>query len=420
MDAFERLWIWQEPDLQGQLPWYRQVAANRMPAKFRIAQSIPVAADLQAATEAQLWEALDAATPRFLERWERIRSGIDALPASPPPHPNLLELCGELSQRMLQHCTFCRWQCGVDRSRGTKFGTCKLAGESRVSSYFHHPGEELIYRGRQGSGTIFFTSCNMRCAFCQNGDISTDKDNGMVVSPRTLATMAWLLRIEGCHNINWVGGEVTIHLHTIVAAIALLADLSPTEQDLRAALPVKADYFRARFRPDPATALYQGAFNAPLLWNSNFFMSEPTMKILRLLIDVWLPDLKFGPGKCAVALARTPWYWETVTGNIRQIYEWGEDFTIRHLVMPEHVECCTRPVLEWIAATVPDVPVNIMDQYHPDNYCDPHSAKYDRKYAPIARRPTAHEIRRAFGYARELGLRFEALSYEKNTTGIRL
>jgi hyaluronate lyase len=73
---------------------------------------------------------------------------------------------------------------------------------------FHeaHPGEELVYRGTQGSGTIFFTSCNMRCSFCQNGDISTDKDNGEEVSARTLAAMAWQLRMEGCHNVNWVGG----------------------------------------------------------------------------------------------------------------------------------------------------------------------------------------------------------------------
>jgi uncharacterized Fe-S radical SAM superfamily protein PflX len=87
------------------------------------------------------------------------------------------------------------------------------------------------------AGTIFFTSCNMRCAFCQNGDISTDKDNGEETDPRTLAAMAWTLRREGCHNINWVGGEVVIHLHAIVDAIALLGrDFSPiaTRVDARA------------------------------------------------------------------------------------------------------------------------------------------------------------------------------------------
>jgi putative pyruvate formate lyase activating enzyme len=73
-----------------------------------------------------------------------------------------------------------------------------------------------------GSGTIFFTSCNMRCSFCQNGDISTDKNNGIPITPNLLALMIWQLRMEGCHNINWVGGDPTIHLHTIVQAISIL------------------------------------------------------------------------------------------------------------------------------------------------------------------------------------------------------
>jgi putative pyruvate formate lyase activating enzyme len=419
MGDFERLEIWQEADLCGKLTWYRQVSANQKPAKFRIARHIPVEISLEKASEEALWEALEAKTSVFLDWWKKIRHSHSDLLGSPPLQPNLVDLCRELTQRMLRHCNFCQWHCQVDRSQGTKFGTCKLDETSRVSTYFHHPGEELIYRGRQGSGTIFFTSCNMRCAFCQNGDISTDKDNGVVVSPRTLATMAWLLRMEGCHNINWVGGEVTIHLHTIVEAISLLADLHPTDQNLQAALRVKHDgYTQLRYHPDHA--LYQGVWNAPLLWNSNFFMSAPTMKILRVLMDVWLPDLKFGPGKCAVTLSRTPWYWETVTSNMQMLYAWGEDFTIRHLVMPNHMECCTRPVLEWIADTMPEVPVNIMDQYHPDNLCDPWSANYNPKYAALSRRPTSQEIRQAFRYAKELGLHFETLSYEKNTTGLRL
>src|SRR5262249_21393667 len=157
--------------------------------------------------------------------------------------------------------------------------------------------------------------CNMRCAFCQNGDISTDKDNGSDTDARTLAAMAWLLRMEGCHNVNWVGGEVTIHLHTILDAIGLLADGAvPSRAELRRALPVKADPFLLETRPDLAT--YEGAFNAPMLWNSNFFMSPEAMKLLRLVTDVWLPDFKFGPGRCAITLARTPRYWETVTANL--------------------------------------------------------------------------------------------------------
>src|SRR5262249_6015148 len=113
---------------------------------------------------------------------QAIRAGA-SLP-QPTDGASLLELCRELAYRTLAHCNFCPWNCRVDRMTGAKFGACKLASGSRVSSHFHHTGEELFYRGTQGSGTIFFTSCNMRCAFCQNGDISTDKDNGEETEPR--------------------------------------------------------------------------------------------------------------------------------------------------------------------------------------------------------------------------------------------
>jgi putative pyruvate formate lyase activating enzyme len=418
MTDLSSIGIWREPDLKGLMPWYRAVADNRAPAKFRIARRVPVAIALDAPEE-ELWAELDAKMPAFLELWNGIRSGRGELPTGPNAAVNLVDLARELAYRMLAHCNFCRYDCRVDRIRGEKFGTCRLGADSRVSTYFHHFGEELVYRGTAGSGTIFFTSCNMRCAFCQNGDISTDKDNGRVVSPRTLATMAWLLRMEGCHNINWVGGDPTIHLHTIIHAISLLEDLKPSEGDLAAALPAKADYHFG-FRLNPRLAHYDGAFNAPMLWNSNFFMTAPAMKLLRIVMDVWLPDFKFGPERCAPLLSKTPFYWETVTENLRLIYSWGEDFTIRHLVMPNHVECCTAPVLKWVAENMPDAPVNIMDQYHPDNFCDPGHAKFNEKYRDLARRATREEIRQALRYGKELGIRFESLSYEKNATGLRL
>jgi putative pyruvate formate lyase activating enzyme len=185
---------------------------------------------------------------------------------------------------------------------------------------------------------------------------------------------------------------VVIHLHAIVDAIALLGrDFAPTHAELRRARRTKADrYFR--FDAVPDKAVYEGKFNAPMLWNSNFFMTIESMKILRVLTDVWLPDFKFGPGRCAMTLAKTPWYWETVTKNLALIAEWGEDFSIRHLVMPNHIACCTYPVLEWIAEYVSAAPVNVMAQFHPDNFCDPTSHKYRKKYADIALRPTHAEL----------------------------
>jgi putative pyruvate formate lyase activating enzyme len=224
--------------------------------------------------------------------------------------------------------------------------------------------------------------------------------------------MAWTLRREGCHNINWVGGEVVIHLHAIVDAITLLGrDFTPTQADLKHARKTKADPF-FWFDEVPGDATYKGKFNAPMLWNSNFFMTLESMKILRVLTDVWLPDFKFGPGRCAMTLAKTPWYWETVTRNIALLADWGEDFSIRHLVMPNHVECCTYPVLQWIAERVPAAPVSVMAQFHPDNFCDPASAKYRDKYAEIARRPTQTELKHSWRRARELDLKFETATFE--------
>jgi putative pyruvate formate lyase activating enzyme len=412
MTDLERLWVWRDPGLARSLDWYAAVAANRRPAKFRIAAAIPTSLGLAGAPEPALWEELERLTPVFLSCWAGGRDEGAAL-APRAADASLLDLCRELAWQMLGHCNFCRWDCRVDRRQGGKTGACKLGSATRVSSHFHHPGEELVYRGIDGSGTIFFTSCNMRCAFCQNGDISTDKDNGEIVDARTLATMAWLLRMEACHNVNWVGGDPTIHLHTIVAAIALLAHgFTPSPAELNRAFATKSDRMHW-FERSASRATYAGAFNVPMLWNSNFFMTPETMQILRLLMDVWLPDFKFGPGRCAMNLAKTPWYWETVTGNLALIRGWGENFTIRHLVMPNHVECCTFPILDWVAEHMPEVPINIMDQYHPDNFCDPHSAKYRSQYADLARRPTTVELRKAYAHAEMLNLQFETITFEK-------
>jgi putative pyruvate formate lyase activating enzyme len=407
--AFEDLWIWER--VGDRLPWYYAVATNRMPAKYRIAARVPAGVDL-AADEEALWGAHDAAAGVFLDFWRELRGGERRIRDLPRADPSLLDLSEETARRMLRHCDFCRWNCRVDRADGTRHGTCQLGSASRVSTYFHHMGEELVLRGTRGSGTIFFTSCNLRCSFCQNSDISHDKERGLSVSARELAAMAWQLRMEGCHNINWVGGEPTIHLHTILAAIRELASGPPLPEDVAYAEAVRSAGFRAA-RED--LAFHEGELNAPMLWNSNFFMSPETMRLLRPLIDVWLPDFKFGNDRCAVFLSKTPWYWETVARNHKLVYDWGEDVVIRHLVMPEHVECCTKPVLRWIAANMPRALVNVMDQYHPDYACDPCSSRFDPRYRALARRPRTEEIEEAYACARDLGLRFEETTSERAT-----
>ena len=414
--AFSSLRIWDR--VGDRLPWYLAVAEDRMPAKYLIARRIPCDVDIHRAAEAELWEEHARSTERFLEAWKAIRGNELRMSRLPLANPSLLDLSAELVARMLGHCTFCRWNCRVDRRTGARHGTCQLGAESRVSSYFAHHGEELVFRGTQGSGTVFFTSCSLRCAYCQNSDISHDKGNGLVVSPREVAAMVWQLRKEGCHNLNWVGGEPTVHLHTIIEAIRL----SGTPPNLEDLVYVQSVHPEAAwpFRRPATVGVYEGEFNIPMLWNSNFFMGDQTMRILRPLVDVWLPDLKFGNDACAIFLSRTPWYWETVTRNQRAVYGWGEDMVIRHLVVPGHVGCCTKPVLDWIAANTPQALVNVMDQYRPEYACDRFSPAYDDRYRALARRPKAEEILEAYAYARDLGLRFEDLSYEKSVTGLQV
>ena len=257
-----------------------------------------------------------------------------------------------------------------------------------------------------------FTASFLAVGNCQNGDISKDKDNGLEVTPELLAKVMWELRVEGCHNVNLVGGEPTVHLHTIVEAISLLGKVRPTPRDLQYMWLMKPDYLRWRRLPEERYTV-DGQFNVPILWNSNMFMSGETLEILRELVDIWLPDFKFGNNKCAIRLARTPWYWETVTENHRRIYEWGEDIVVRHLVMPNHVECCTKPVLRWIAENMPGTLVNVMDQYHPDCFADPRSPEFDPRLSDIARYPTREEIEEAYRFAEELGIPYEVISLEK-------
>ena len=177
------------------------------------------------------------------------------------------------------------------------------------------------------------------------------------------------LGTDGVLNINFVGGEPTPNLHTIVEAMNQL--------DL----------------------------NVPMLWNSNMYCSEEAMHILADLIDIWLPDFKYGNNKCAIRLSRVPRYFEVVSRN-HELAQSRGDMIIRHLVMPNHFECCTRTVLRWVSEHCPRALVNIMGQYHPD-----YRVHAERSaYSYIARRPTAEEMRAAYDYADSLGLVYSPVS----------
>jgi putative pyruvate formate lyase activating enzyme len=350
-------------EMHRRLSWYEQVSNDLRPAKYRIAKRVACKVNLNEAPDETLWKEhvhLSKVAREMLNQLDPRTIDISDLPIA---ELSFLDLKAEILNRMIHRCGFCEWKCKVDRVSSTKKGACKLDSRSRVSTWFHHFGEEPPLVGRGGSGTIFFSSCTFRCAFCQNWDISQDPLSGAPIDSRQLALVMKSLRAEGASNINFVGGEPTPNLHTITEAMNQLD------------------------------------VNVPMLWNSNMYCSEEAMHILEDLIDIWLPDFKYGNDRCAIRLSKVPRYFQVVSRNHEFAHSNG-DMIIRHLVMPNHVECCTKPVLRWISEHCPRALVNIMGQYHPD-----HRVLVERStYSDIARKPTAEEMMAAYEYAGALDL----------------
>jgi putative pyruvate formate lyase activating enzyme len=341
---------------------------DEKPAKFMICKTIPSDLALEKASEEDLWKEHRKLAQEFRLMFRGVLAGNE-LDTVHVPARNFLDIKAELLNRILEHCTFCEWKCKVDRARGSAKGACRMDATTRVATWFHHFGEEAPLIGRGGSGTVFFAGCPLRCAYCQNWDISQYPLKGERVGGADLAEMMETLRNEEAANINLVGGEPTPNLHTIVGGMRLL----------RASMPI--------------------------LWNSNMYLTSEAMEILSDLVDIWLPDFKYGNDGCALRLSRAVRYFEVVSRNHRIAYENG-DMVIRHLVLPNHFECCTRPVLEWIAANCPRALVNVMEQYHPD-YRVPQEPE---RYREIARMPLWDEIVRARKYAGRLGIAYEQVS----------
>ena len=357
--------VWRHKEVRERLSHYRAVMDDERPAKYRVVKRIPVEDRPEELSWEELWRLHNEKSREFGEVYEEVADDPKRFESLRVPEVSFLDLKVELVRRMVSKCVLCEWRCGVDRWSG-QAGRCGLDAKSRVASAFLHMGEEAPL---VPSGTIFFTGCSFRCVFCQNRDISTNPLNGEEVSPKELARMAVKLRSVGARNINYVGGNPDQHLHTIVESLKYMD------------------------------------VNVPLLWNSNFYMSEESMDILVDIIDIWLPDFKYGNDECALRLSKVRNYFAVVSRNHKMAYEHG-DMIIRHLVLPNHLECCTEPVLKWIADNCPRALVNVMDQYRPEH----HVLLNPEEYEDISRRPTTEEIRKAYQIARELGLCYEHIS----------
>ncbi|MCX7818918.1 MAG: radical SAM protein [Kiritimatiellae bacterium] len=298
-----------------------------------------------------------------------------------PDWPAYLRLhrTGELRRRadelwqVMSRCRLCPRRCGARRLEGER-GFCRSPG-ARLVIAAHHPhfGEEQPLVGRHGSGTIFFSHCNLRCVFCQNWEIS-HLGRGAECSVGDLAAMMLDLQRRGCHNINLV--TPTHYLPHILKALDIAA---------------------AR------------GLQIPLVYNTCGWEQMETVRRLDGIVDIYLPDIKYAESRTAIRYsAGAASYPEITQAAVLEMHRqvgiarvpadgvMRRGLMIRHLVMPNHVRESLQ-ILEWIAANLPkDTYVNIMAQYHP---C------YRAFHHPeIARRVTLEEYRRVVERAVELGL----------------
>lgn len=294
-----------------------------------------------------------------------------------PAYMRLLDT-GELTLRtssawdILKHCTLCPWECGVDRTGG-EMGECQTSSTARVYSYMPHHGEEHPLRGRHGSGTIFFSGCNMHCQFCQNADISQE-NYGMQVSSDKISAMMLDLQTRGCHNINLVSPT-----HVIPQILDAL--LIATKKGL----------------------------SLPFIYNTGGYDALNTLKLLDGVIDIYLPDMKYADGETAKKYSHIPDYPYHNQKAIKEIHRQVGDLEldnngiavrgllVRHLVLPSNISG-TKEVMGFLSQNISvNTYVNIMDQYRPEYHA--------RQFPELFRRVSVDEFQAAVDLAIDCGIK---------------
>ncbi|MDR3002432.1 MAG: hypothetical protein LBU89_14375 [Fibromonadaceae bacterium] len=289
-----------------------------------------------------------------------------------------LERSGELERReqalwaLFERCRLCPRLCGANRAKG-KAGICSVAENFKVASYGPHFGEEKPLRGRSGSGTIFFSNCNLLCVFCLNWQIN-HRGDGEQTSHAELADMMLELQRKGCHNINLV--TPTHLVPHIVKALRL--------------------------------AIAKG-LHIPLLYNSSGYESLEVLKLLDGIVDVYLPDFKYQNSELAARFSEgASDYVRHTAAAIKEMHRQvgvlkqtdgiaHRGLLIRHLVLPENL-AGTDAFVRWVVSELgSETHVNIMGQYSP--------LFRAREYPPLDRRVTQQEFEQALRWAREAGLR---------------
>jgi putative pyruvate formate lyase activating enzyme len=292
----------------------------------------------------------------------------------------------EISRRAAQarvllgpdRCRVCPRLCRVDRLHDVK-GLCQIGRTAVVASHFAHFGEENCLRGWNGSGTIFFSGCNLRCVFCQNHDISWEV-RGERATPQRLAQMMLELQDKGCHNINFVTPE-----HVVPQILE--------------ALPHAID----------------AGLRLPIVYNTSSYDSLGSLALMDGIVDIYMPDAKVWSRERARRFLRMPDYPEVMRATIqemgRQVGKLALDhdglavrgLLVRHLVMPGMFDE-TAEILRWIAGTLgPDTYVDLMAQYYPAGLVGRSDIR--DPYPEINRHLHRDEYVSAVELADELGLR---------------
>ena len=354
-------------------PNYLGVMKGVRLAKYLIAKKVKV--DITKGenfTLKQLWDLHDTAKRNFQELNLSLANKPLEFQDLPRPSFSYLDLKSLIAHKIVEKCHFCERRCEVNRNND-QVGFCKLNSKSIVNASFLHMGEEppLV-----PSGTIFFSGCTFHCVFCQNWRISQRWGTvrvpieGNIISSNMLVRIIKKLFENGARNINWVGGEPTPNIHTI------LGTLSATE------------------------------VNIIQLWNSNMYTSNEGMELLYDVIDFWLPDLKFHSDEFAYKMTQALNYWEIVTRNIKSAYEKSStEMIIRHLLMPGRISEDTIPILEWCAKNVNRAFVNIMSQWKPE-----YKINQIVEHASLNRRIQVDELKAARNFADKLQIKWKEVS----------
>jgi len=365
--------ISQNLEIKKRLEHCLNVQKGKKLAHYLIAKKTPTNVEnLNNLNIQELWD-LHKKTRRIFDHLnQQIQDGRLSFSEVLTPQISFLDLKVHLANIILNQCHFCERRCGIDRTKDQR-GFCRLSTESVITSAFLHIGEEppLI-----PSGTIFFTGCTFKCIFCQNWTISQEWGSidklkeGRIIDPQSIAQIMVDLSKNGAKNINWVGGEPTPNIHNILKSLT---------------------YFKE---------------NIIQLWNSNMYLSPEGLDLILDVIDFWLPDLKFYENQFAYEMTQAQNYWEIITRNIKQAYDFGtKEMIIRHLVMPERVEKDTLPILDWCSQQTEQAFVNIMGQWRPE-----HKISGNNAYQNLNRRLKGEELVRARNYADKLGILWREVS----------